>query len=133
MSFLHRGKSHGHVVELLKGSGSNPTLLVQWRPSSSLYSAPSVHSNRSVTFGNSRPGSNISRSSSGATRTSFGTDYLPDRPIIGSDEHRRLARQFKFHVCTCVAWTFLFVYLYPDLVWNTKYIKQKDTKSPIKC
>jgi hypothetical protein len=98
-------------VDLLKGSGTHPSLLVQWRPMSALkhHSSTSSISSRSglsVSFDRNgedsihRSGSTVSGASS--TRT----DQLMRFP--GSDPRhvRTLAREFKFqvsvHVHTCI-------------------------------
>ncbi|XP_048576309.1 delphilin isoform X2 [Nematostella vectensis] len=92
-----RNKTHAHVVELLKGSGSQPTLLVQWRPMSALknHSSASSISSRSVTFDaeDNRPGSALSRSST------LRTDQLVSRrPREDPQMVKILAREFKIHM-----------------------------------
>ena len=103
--FFHfRGKSHQHVVQLLRGSGSHPSLLVQWRPTSALKhqtSVPSIagssrSSQHSVTFENERPAT-ISRCSSVSSRA-----FSPRNNLNGSSVNRTdvrmLSRQFQLQV-----------------------------------
>ena len=94
--FPHRGKPHPHVVQLLKGSGSQPALLVQWRPVSVLkhHSAMSTISSKSslsVSFDWDRPQS-VSRASSRAS------SRLIKGPHGALDYVRALSRQFKLQV-----------------------------------
>ncbi|KAJ7382143.1 Delphilin [Desmophyllum pertusum] len=105
-----RGKPHLHVVQLLRGSGSQPTLLIQWRPTSalkhqSLSSLPtsSKSSQHSVTFENERPAT-VSRCSSMASKAfSFRSDLLMNGVGYHGAGYQRsdlrsLARQFKIQM-----------------------------------
>ena len=104
--FYSRGKPHLHVVQLLKGSGSQPTLLVQWRPTSALKPQSSMSSlpsssrssQLSVTFENERPAT-VSRCSSMASKAmSFRSDLLMDGARYNRNDLRSLSRQFKIQV-----------------------------------
>ena len=105
--FSHfRGKSHNHVVQLLKGSGSRPSLLVQWRPTSalkhqsSMTSIPSSSrsSQLSVTFENERPAT-VSRCSSMASKPySIRSELFPNGTGFSRNDLRMLSRQFKIQV-----------------------------------
>ena len=108
--YLNRGKPHNHVVRLLKGSGSRPTLLVQWRPTSalkhqsSLSSIPSSSrsSQLSVTFENERPAT-VSRCSSRASKAfSIRSDLFMNGTGYSKDDLRILSRQFKIQVRWCL-------------------------------
>ena len=93
-------------MQLLKGSGSKPSLLIQWRPmsalkhQSSLSSLPSSSksSQLSVTFENERPAT-VSRCSS---RVSKALSLRGDLFINGTGYNRSdlqtLSRQFKIQV-----------------------------------
>lgn len=107
---LNRAKPHNHVVRLLKGSGSRPTLLVQWRPTSalkhqsSLSSIPSSSrsSQLSVTFENERPAT-VSRCSSRASKAfSIRSDLFMNGTGYSKDDLRILSRQFKIQVRWCL-------------------------------
>lgn len=104
--FHFRGKSHLHVVQLLKGSGSQPTLLVQWRPTSALKPQSSMSSipssskssQLSVTFENERPAT-VSRCSSMASKAlSFSSDLFMNGTGYNKNDLRSLSRQFKIQV-----------------------------------
>lgn len=104
--FLSRGKPHLHVVQLLKGSGSQPTLLVQWRPTSALKPQSSMSSllssskssQLSVTFENERPAT-VSRCSSMASKAlSFRSDLFMNGAGYNRNDLRSLSRQFKIQV-----------------------------------
>lgn len=105
--FSHfRDKSHSHVVKLLKGSGSRPSLLVQWRPASalkhqsSMTSIPSSSrsSQLSVTFENERPAT-VSRCSSMASKPySIRSDLFLNGTGFSRNDLRMLGRQFKIQV-----------------------------------
>ena len=102
--FHNRGRSHLHVVQLLKGSGSQPTLLVQWRPTSALKHQSSMSSlpssskssQLSVTFENERPAT-VSRCSSMASKAfSFRSDL--NGAGFNKNDYRLLSRQFQIQV-----------------------------------
>ena len=103
--FNFRGKSHQHVVQLLRGSGSHPSLLVQWRPMSALkhqssvssIAASSRSSQHSVTFENERPAT-ISRCSSVSSRAFSSRGNLNGSSVNRTDL-RTLSRQFQLQVC----------------------------------
>lgn len=102
--FVNRGKRHGTVVELLKGSGTHPSLLVQWRPLSALkhHSSSASISSRSglsVKFDKLND-DGIHRSASVASRGSARTEQLIMSRFPGSDPQgvRALAREFKIQV-----------------------------------
>lgn len=110
---LCRGRRHGAVVELLKGSGTYPTLLVQWRPLSALKhqsssSSLSSRSGLSVKF-DKHNDDGIHRSASVASRASVRTEQLIMARFPGSDPQsvRALAREFKIQV---IVWRFLISY-----------------------
>lgn len=104
ISLIYRGKRHRTVVELLKGSGTYPSLLVQWRPMSVLKhqsssSSLGSKSGLSVTFDKLND-DGIHRSASVASRTSTRTEQLIMSRFPGSDPQgvRALAREFKLQV-----------------------------------
>ena len=91
-------------MQLLRGSGSHPSLLVQWRPTSALKHQSSVPSSaassrssqHSVTFENETPAT-ISRCSSVSSRAFSARSNLNGTSVNRTDV-RMLSRQFQLQV-----------------------------------